>query len=58
MDEAFLQEKVACLDGTMMKKRPRKGFAEADPILHHVQWQYPQRSRPTFRGKVSEGCQR
>jgi hypothetical protein len=40
MDEAFLQEKVACLDGTMMKKRPRKGFAEADPILHHIQWQY------------------
>ena len=36
MGEAFLQEKVACLDGTMMKKRPRRGFAEADRIIHHV----------------------
>jgi hypothetical protein len=39
MDEAFLQEKVACLDGTMMQKRPRKGVAKADPIIHHVPWQ-------------------
>ncbi len=39
-DRAFFREKVAYLDCTMMKQRSRKGFAEADPIIHHVQCQY------------------
>ncbi len=38
---AFFQEKIACLDCILMKIRSRKGFAEADQIIHHVQWQHP-----------------
>ena len=39
-NRAFFQEKVACLDYTKDEKRPRKGVAKADPIIHHLQWQY------------------